>query len=403
MATLDTLYSLGKSVARGVPQLATGFVDLAALPLTMTGVRKPEQIFGSTAYLTDKGLLPQPQTGLLNQGAELASSMVNPAAAAKGATVGLLGTFIGKGSKLWNAESNNIAKALEKEGVAPETIWSQTGNVKAPDGKWRQEISDIDSTVSQYPQEGNMFYLDKYSKELYNKPYGQLPFGEKGLGNQRETISKLADEEMKKYEKVGTTLTHPKLYESYPDLKNIDLQQWIGRREGSYYPQGLSNKEPNPYITVGAENPEQLKSTLLHELQHGIQMKEGFARGGNLESAASADVLPKLEEVRNKIKQLNIEPYKIENNIAAGYNVPKDTLDKYNKWQSLKEQEDKLISNRMSPFDAYKRLFGEAEARLTQSRLPLTQEQRLQYYPYAQGQYGLDVPYGELIVQGLLK
>ena len=125
--TLDVLKKLGKSVARGVPQLATGFVDLAALPLTMTGIRQPEQIFGSTAYLTDKGLLPQPQTGLLNEGAELASSMLNPAAAAKGATVGLLGTFIGKGSKLWNAESNSIAKALEKEGLAPETIWSQTG------------------------------------------------------------------------------------------------------------------------------------------------------------------------------------------------------------------------------------------------------------------------------------
>jgi hypothetical protein len=84
MATLDTLYSLGRSVARGVPQLATGFVDLAALPLTMTGVRKPEQIFGSTAYLTEKGLLPPAQTGLLNQGTELASSMVNPAALALG-------------------------------------------------------------------------------------------------------------------------------------------------------------------------------------------------------------------------------------------------------------------------------------------------------------------------------
>jgi hypothetical protein len=57
-------------------------------------------------------------------------------------TMGLLGTFIGKGSKLWNSKTNDVAKALEKEGVAPETIWSQTGNVKAPDGKWRQEIPD---------------------------------------------------------------------------------------------------------------------------------------------------------------------------------------------------------------------------------------------------------------------
>ena len=88
--TLDVLKSLGTSVARGVPQLATGFVDLAGLPLTMTGIRQPEQIFGSTAYLTNKGLLPQPQTGLLSQGAELASSMLSPSGLAK---AGLLGAY----------------------------------------------------------------------------------------------------------------------------------------------------------------------------------------------------------------------------------------------------------------------------------------------------------------------
>jgi len=88
--TLDLLKGLGTSVARGVPQLATGFVDLAGLPLTMTGIRQPEQIFGSTAYLTNKGLLPQPQTGLLNQGTELASSMLSPTGLAK---AGLLGAY----------------------------------------------------------------------------------------------------------------------------------------------------------------------------------------------------------------------------------------------------------------------------------------------------------------------
>ena len=283
-------------------------------------------------------------------------------------TTGLLGTFIGKGSKLWNSKTNNVAKALEKDNVAPETIWSQTGNVKAPDGKWRQEIPDNEAMALQYPRDANMSYLDKYSQELYNKPYGQLPFGEKGLGGQREKISKLADAEMKKYEQVGTTLTHPKLYESYPNLKDIELSQWIGPREGSYYPKGRSNKEPNPYITVGAETPEQLKSTLLHELQHGIQMNEGFARGGS-----------PTEFINNPTvfggKFLGIPD--LDKAVAKKYNV-------------------------LTPMESYQRLLGEAESRLTQTRIPLTQEQRLQYYPYAQGQYGLDVPYNELIVKGLL-
>jgi len=86
MATLEeTLRSLGLSTARGIPQLATGFVDLAALPFTATGMLKPEQAVGSTAYLTSKGLLPPEQQGLLNQTTELLSGAINPATAAKAA------------------------------------------------------------------------------------------------------------------------------------------------------------------------------------------------------------------------------------------------------------------------------------------------------------------------------
>lgn len=86
MATLEeTLRKLGLSAARGVPQLATGFVDLAALPFTATGMMKPEQAFGSTAYLTAKGLLPPPQQGLLSETTELVSGALNPAAATKAA------------------------------------------------------------------------------------------------------------------------------------------------------------------------------------------------------------------------------------------------------------------------------------------------------------------------------
>lgn len=86
MAALEeTLKKLGLATARGVPQLATGFVDLAALPFTMTGMLRPEQAFGSTAYLTSKGLLPPPQDGLLSETTELVSSALNPATATKAA------------------------------------------------------------------------------------------------------------------------------------------------------------------------------------------------------------------------------------------------------------------------------------------------------------------------------
>ena len=86
MATLEeTLRKLGLATARGVPQLATGFVDLAALPFTATGMLRPEQVFGSTDYLTSKGLLPPEQKGLLGETTELLSGALNPATATKAA------------------------------------------------------------------------------------------------------------------------------------------------------------------------------------------------------------------------------------------------------------------------------------------------------------------------------
>lgn len=96
---LEYLKSLGLSVARGVPQLATGFVDLAALPLTLSGMVKPEQVLGSTDYLTSKGLLPPKQDGLLNETTELISGALNPAGAIKGGLLGLGAIAAKKGSK----------------------------------------------------------------------------------------------------------------------------------------------------------------------------------------------------------------------------------------------------------------------------------------------------------------
>jgi hypothetical protein len=87
------------SVARGVPQMATGFVDLASLPFTMTGLLEPEQAVGSTAYLTSKGLLPPPQEGLLSETSEMLASAISPAGAAKTGLLGLGAIAGARGAK----------------------------------------------------------------------------------------------------------------------------------------------------------------------------------------------------------------------------------------------------------------------------------------------------------------
>lgn len=64
---------LAKSVARGVPQMATGLVDLAAMPFEAAGVLQPGQAVGSTKWLESKGYLPEQQEGFANQLTELLS------------------------------------------------------------------------------------------------------------------------------------------------------------------------------------------------------------------------------------------------------------------------------------------------------------------------------------------
>jgi len=118
----DYLSRVGKAVARGVPQMATGFVDLAGLPFTMTGLLEPEEVFGSTAYLTEKGLLPPPQTGLLNETIEIGSSMLNPSNAVNAGIIGLGGVIknLGKGQKVFYhvTDPSNVNK-ITKEGIIP--------------------------------------------------------------------------------------------------------------------------------------------------------------------------------------------------------------------------------------------------------------------------------------------
>jgi len=115
----ELLKRLGLSVARGVPQMATGFVDLAALPFTMSGLLEEKDVVGGTEYLTQRGLLPPPQEGLLNETTEMVSSALNPAGAVKGGLLGLgaLGTMAsGKVAKSSRHSPEQLAKfAAEKE------------------------------------------------------------------------------------------------------------------------------------------------------------------------------------------------------------------------------------------------------------------------------------------------
>jgi hypothetical protein len=338
----------------------TRMLDVATLPFVGAGAAKAGQVGAKTL---GKEVARQVETGT----GLLGSNVLDPRQY----------MFIGEKSKAWDTTSNKVAKALEKDNVAPETIWSQTGNVKAPDGKWRQEISDVGSNITDNVYEGI-----KANKRFEGT--------------------------------MSTALEHPELYKAYPEIGNIKTSMYAWNKpEGSYM------ASDNPYfskesleklksISVGGPGTTSQKSASLHEIMHDIQNREGFARGGNVESFidlankkpmyTDANILTRMNSTYNDIdkakevfkERFNREPTKGAISLSLSGLSPNEIL-------------AKLENTTRTPVENYRRLAGEAESRLVQSRMNLTPEQRLQYYPYAQGQYGLDVPYNELIVQGLLK
>ncbi len=106
---------------------------------------------------------------------------------------------------------------------------------------------------------------------------------------------------------LGDALDFPDLYEAYPELKSLEV--WTDDL-GVYTRGRLVRDEFGKFsITLNEEllkDVLQMRSTLLHEVQHWIQFKENFAKGGN-ETMAERLVSTGLEERQRQIQQVKDE------------------------------------------------------------------------------------------------
>jgi hypothetical protein len=162
---------------------------------------------------------------------------------------------------------------------------------------------------------------------------------------------------------VESTLTelidHPDLFKQYPELKSAKVIITKGGESASYDP--LRNTITLPKGFDMSLSPSTAKSTLLHEIQHAIQEKEGFARGG---SPSSTLFTP----------EITAELKKLQEKIQLAMKSGKDPLPLMDEFARKHE---------MSRFDVYQRLAGEVEARDVQSRMNLSPEERMRTLPYA--------------------
>lgn len=233
------------------------------------------------------------------------------------------GMFGGRLAKTADHAKLATAEKMAAEGAPREAIWRDTGWFQGVDGKWRFEIDDSKAKIG------------------FRNPWD---FAAEG--------------------KFSDVLRHPELNAAYPDVGTLPAKAEIGFTQG-YYERDPSIPGVRVYASGGDQN---LPGIALHEGQHAIQDREGFARGGGMRSFSDAD----LSKARDLIR-------------AAEDN---------NSWSSVgtfaSDMSDDALKKQL-----YQRLAGETEARTVQARQHLTPEQRASRPPWLD----YDVPESQQIVR----
>lgn len=180
------------------------------------------------------------------------------------------------GPKAKNAplSSMNLAESMERKGKKAEDIFKQTGWFRGPDQMWRFEIDDSPAKLINLDT-----HLKKPSAGLIGALMGKKPAGMPAWykGNVRAATNiKLPD-----------LLHHPKLFEAYPFLNQMRVNVIVGkgvpdsREGGALVFREDGGKLIYSPIQIRAKDQAGVLPTLVHELQHYFQKKEGFATGSN--------------------------------------------------------------------------------------------------------------------------
>lgn len=268
--SVDQLRSIGAPTMESYsPSLAQGLGDTANRGLQALGASKGYgQEFGSKLSGL-AGLAPGIGDISAAQDSLKAGSPV-------GAAANVLGMFLGPGAKLANLGKLSRAMQLAKEGWDTDSIRMATGWHQGAEGGWRFEVPDTGLTVDR----------------------AKL----RTLGNGDLSVP------------IGFVTSHPALMSNYPDLADYEIQTT---------PPGMSalGFHDPVYKTLGINkglSQDEMRSTVAHELQHAVQMREGWEGGANSGAIKSITGLPHVQafdiyrrnagevEARNTQKRLNM-------------------------------------------------------------------------------------------------
>lgn len=346
------------------------------LPIGMTQAGNPtlavpgflmDAYRGTERFLTGQHAGPVPSQHDPIYDALMAATAIGGPSALRAASVakpnlGQAGIFGGYKAKA--APRDELAEALmmsntkDDVGATPsrQDIWEGTGWFKGADDKWRFEIDDS-------------------AAMLTPENLAEGPHSFKGT--------------------LGQALSHPELFKNYPEMADYPVQ--IGKAaKGPRGELGSFNPRTNELEIYGGgssgeEATADLLSTVLHELQHGVQRKEGFDPGASVSGMKET-----LKTIDDKVNQLNLLQTKVSKQMdearKAGDTAKLATLQELYDL-AMKEKSGLGRAGQLSPETLYLSKSGEVEARQVPKRRLLSAEERAFYAPYGSDPvFGPDTP-----------
>ena len=232
----------------------------------------------------------------------------------------------------------SVARRMEEAEKDAKSIKMATGWERGSDGKWRYETSDIKPKPFEE-------WMDKKNLKL-----GDIIDSDSGL------------------------------FEMYPELKDFKVTRGKGKSTNAAIYTGLGKIEINfskfkPYMSIPS-NREKIDGILHrvinHEIQHAIQDSEGFAQGVSPNAFSPDAPIGKLREMEEAdgrmVERYNAMSY-TEKALGEGVRLKERILENRKEYNAL-------ASKYRFGMDGYTRAAGEVEARNTEKRIGMTEEER---------------------------
>ena len=232
----------------------------------------------------------------------------------------------------------SVARGMEEAKKDAKTIKMATGWERGSDGKWRYETSDIKPKPFEE-------WMDKKNLKL-----GDIIDSDSGL------------------------------FEMYPKLKDFKVTRGKGKSTNAAIYTGLGKIEINfskfkPYMSIPSNREKIdgfLHRVINHEIQHAIQDSEGFAQGVSPNAFRPDAPIGKLREMEEAdgrmVERYNAMSY-TEKALGEGVRLKERILENRKEYNAL-------ASKYRFGMDGYTRAAGEVEARNTEKRIGMTEEER---------------------------